>query len=142
MSCAARRACAGRAFAIHRQARPGDSIFVLPTCRILRKSTPPRTKCWNASERALAGEAIAINLDIEPVEKPETVLGSIRSIAPLDPPRLAGQEPAHRNREMSVSEEIRLARCRCSYRVLLALMSWCHPRAVPGAWRRTGAPAW
>ncbi len=55
------------------EANPGDFIFH-PALRAAPRSMPAPTRCWNACWCVATGEAIAINLDIEPVEKPETVL--------------------------------------------------------------------
>jgi uncharacterized RmlC-like cupin family protein len=48
------------------EASPGDFIFVPPYV--------PHQEINASSDETSDGEAIAINLDIEPVEKPETVL--------------------------------------------------------------------
>ena len=55
-------------------------------CRI-RKSTPARDEVLECVLVRSDGQAVAINLDIEPVEKPETVLW-------VDPvhPRPGGEE--------------------------------------------------
>ncbi len=52
---------------------PAISSMSRPMCRI-RKSTRARTKCSNACSCAATAKLSPINLDIEPVEKPETVL--------------------------------------------------------------------
>ena len=52
---------------------PAISFSCRPTCRI-RKSMPARTRRWNACWCAATARPSPINLDIEPVEKPETVL--------------------------------------------------------------------
>ncbi len=55
------------------EAGPGDFIYVPPMSRI-RRSTPALMKLLECVLVRSDGEAVAVNLDIEPVEKPETVL--------------------------------------------------------------------
>ena len=74
MWCAARRACAG-ASTCNSPPRPAPAIsfFVPPYVQHqeINASTDEVLECVLVRSD---GQAIAINLDIEPVEKPETVL--------------------------------------------------------------------
>src|SRR5215471_17117531 len=80
MSCAPRRECAGVTDCNLLAKRiPAISFLSRPTYRI-RKSMPVPNRFWNVLVRS-DGEAIAINLHIEPVEKPETVLWVDQSTA-------------------------------------------------------------
>jgi uncharacterized RmlC-like cupin family protein len=72
-SCAARRACAGASGCNLPEANPGDFIFIPPYVPHQEINASPDQILECVLVRS-DGEAIAINLDIEPVEKPQTVL--------------------------------------------------------------------
>jgi uncharacterized RmlC-like cupin family protein len=55
------------------EAGPATSSTCRPTCRT-RRSMPAPARRWSACCAAAMAEAVAINLDIEPAEKPEQVL--------------------------------------------------------------------
>ncbi len=63
----------GEALEFTAEAGPGDFIYVPPYVPHQEINASRGRGCSNACWCARDGEAVAVNLDIEPVEKPETV---------------------------------------------------------------------
>ena len=72
MSCAAARACAGANLEFTAEAGPGDFIYVPPYVphQEINASRDEVLECVLVRSD---NEAVVVNLDIEPVEKPEDV---------------------------------------------------------------------
>ena len=84
MSCAARPACAGAStWSSSPRPRPGDFIFVPPYVphQEINASSDETLECVLVRSD---NEAVVVNLDIEPVEKPEASTGWTRSTSILD----------------------------------------------------------
>jgi len=73
MWCAARRACAGASGWNSWRSGAGDFIYIPPYVPHQEINASPDEKLECVLVRS-DGEAVVVNLDIEPVEKPENVL--------------------------------------------------------------------